>query len=299
MTTSHTDAETANASPRALLLLALGAAAGLACAALGLLRGEAGAGLPTDAVASVNGEPVPADELERMLAALASDRREPLDAEARRQVLDRMIDEELLVQRALELGLARHDRRVRADLTSALIASVVSEVEERTPGASELETFYAENRGFFARPDRLRARQILVRSGDDPEAARARAERAASLLRVGEEIARVAGELGDPEDAPLPDALLPPMKLREYLGPTALRSLLELQVGGVSEPVRTQAGWRVLVLLEREAEYAPPLAEIEEQVRAEWLRRAGERALREYLDELRRGADVEIAADSG
>jgi len=49
--------------------------------------------------------------------------------------------------------------------------------------------------------------------------------------------------------------------------------------------------------VEREREYAPPLAEIEEQVRAEWVRRQGERALREYLDELRRRADVRSAGD--
>jgi len=289
----------AGASPRALWLLAAGVALGLACAAFGLLRGGADGRLPADAVATVNGEPVPTDEYERVLAAFASDRRAPLDDEDRRHVLDRMIEEELLVQRALELGLARHDRRVRADLTSALIASVVSEAEERTPGAREIEAFYADLRDFFARPGRLRVRQVLVRAEGDAAAAQARAGQAAARLRAGENLARVAAELGDPEDAPLPDALLPPVKLREYLGPTALRTLLALEAGDVSEPVRTQAGWRVLVLAEREEEYAPPLGEIEEQVRAEWVRRRGERALREYLDELRRRADVQSASDPG
>jgi parvulin-like peptidyl-prolyl isomerase len=281
----------AAASPRALWLLAGGVALGLAGAAFGLLRGD-GAGLPGDAIATVNGEPIPADEYERTLAAFAADRRAPLSDEDRRHVLDRMIEEELLVQRALELGLARHDRRVRADLTSALIVSVVSEAEERTPDARELEAFYAEQRDFFARPGRLRVRQVLVRAGGDAAAAEGRAGQVTARLRAGEELARVAAELGDPEDAPLPDALLPPVKLREYLGPTALRTLLALEAGEVSEPVRTEAGWRVLVLVEREEEYAPPLGEIEDQVRAEWVRRQGERALREYLDELRGRADV-------
>jgi parvulin-like peptidyl-prolyl isomerase len=284
------------ASPRALWLLAGGVALGLAVAAFGLLRGG-GPGLPGDAVATVNGEPIPADEYERTLAAFAADRRAPLDDEDRRHVRDRMIEEELLVQRGLELGLARHDRRVRADLTSALIASVVSEAEERAPDARELEAFYAAEREFFARPGRLRVRQVLVRSGGDAAAAEARAGQAAARLRAGEDLARVAAELGDPEDAPLPDALLPPVKLREYLGPTALRALLALGAGQVSEPVRSEAGWRVLVVVEREEEYAPPLAEIEEQVRAEWVRRQGERALREYLDELRRRADVRVAGE--
>ena len=102
-------------------------------------------------------------------------------------------------------------------------------------------------------------------------------------------------ELGDPEVAPLPDALLPPAKLREYLGPTAARTVMELDVGAVSDPVRTAAGFRVLEVLEREPTRIPPLAEIEELVRTEVRRRRGDEALRAYLDQLRGRAETRVA----
>ena len=253
-----------------------------------------GDGLPDDAVARVNGELVLREEYERLVAALASDRRAPIDAEARRFVLDRMIDEELLVQRGLELGLPRHDRRVRGDLTAALIASVVSESEEQEPDRAELEAFYAENRDFFTRTGRLHLRQVFLRDAQD---ATARAAEAARRLRAGEPLEAVRDALGDPEVAPLPDGPLPPVKLREYLGPTALRAALELEPGGVSDPVRSGTGHHVLVLVSREPDAAPPFAEIEEVVRAEVKRRGGEQALRDYLDSLRRRADVVVTEE--
>jgi hypothetical protein len=282
-------------SRRAVALLALGAAVGLLFAALGLLgRHATDAALPAGAVASVNGELILREDFERMLAAFARDRREPLDASDRRHVLDRLIDEELLVQRGIDLGLSRHDRRVRADLTSAVIASVISESDGGAATRPELEDFYREYGDFFTRPGRMRVQQVFVRPGD---AARGTAEEAARRLRQGEALERVAEELGSQEVAPLPDTALPALKLREYLGPTATRTLLGMQVGEVSDPVRSGMGFHVLRLVAREPDRRPELGEIEDEVRAEYRRRSGDRALRDYLDQLRRDADLRLEAN--
>jgi hypothetical protein len=58
-------------------------------------------------------------------------------------------------------------------------------------------------------------------------------------------------------------------------------------------------GFHVLELVEREPDRLPPLDEILEEVRADYRRRRGDRALRSYLDELRRQADVRLAPESG
>ncbi len=281
---------------RARAWLALGAAAGLALAALELLRVE-GAGLPSGAVAVVNGTPIRRETWERALAGLAADRRNPVGPEERRHALDRLVDEELLVQRGLELGLARLDRRVRSNLVHAVIDAVLADASGYAPSAPEVEAFYAENADYFAAPGRLHVRQVLVRSDGDRSDRDAldRAREATARVRAGETIPAVAGELGDPELPPLPDGPLPPAKLREYLGPTALRAVLALEPGGVSEPVRSNAGWHVLQLVAREPRRTPSLPEIEDEVRAEMRRRAGDRALRDYLDALRRDADVRVA----
>jgi parvulin-like peptidyl-prolyl isomerase len=288
-------------SRRALALLALGATAGLLAAAVGLLTPADRAGVtpPDGAVAIVNGEVIRRDDYERLLAALASDSRNPIDDAARRHVLDRMIEEELLVQRGLALGLAQVDRRVRADLTQSLIASVVSTAEDREPEPEELEAFYRENGDFFTRPGRLRVWQIFFRvpAPEDEPTARERAERARAALLAGRPFADVRDELGDGEISPLPDTMLPATKLREYVGPTALQAVQALAVGEVSEPVRSGVGMHLLILVDRTENETPPHAQIADQVRTEWRRRAGDRALREYLDSLRESGDVQTWLD--
>jgi hypothetical protein len=159
-----------------------------------------------------------------------------------------------------------------------------------------MREFYEANRDYFAGPGRLHVRQVFaaVDAAGEP-AARERAERAAARLRAGEPLERVREELGSPEVAPVPDALLPPAKLREYLGPTALLAALDLEAGEASAPVRSAQGYHVLVLVEREAGGAPPFEEIAPQVRAELRRRQGDAMLRERLDQLRAEADVTLA----
>ena len=285
-------------SRRATVLLVLGAAAGILAAAAGLVGGAGGRSLPPDAVARVNGQLIGAEEYQRVLAGLASDRRDGVDAEARRQVLDRLIDEELLVERGLELGLARRDARVRKDLTAAVIDSVVAESADREPSETELEAFSAERPDVLRRLGRLRVRQIWCRAATaaDEPAALARARRAADRLRHGDAFAAVRDAAGDPELAPLPDALLPPAKLLDYLGPTALRAALALEPGAVSDPVRSRTGYHVLQVVERREDADVPLDEARPEVVAEFRRRSGERALRTYLEQLRRRGQIEVAA---
>ncbi len=284
------------AQRRAQWLLGLGAALGLALAAVGILRGEdADPGvLPQGAVASVNGTLVRLEAYERAVQALATDRRGPIGEAEKRHVLERLVDEELLVQRGLELGLAQVDRRVRGDLVSAVIQAVVSQSEAEEPDDGQIEAFYAEQRDYFARTGRLRVRQVWVRGPPAREEgeARARADEVAGRLRAGEPFEGVDEALGDRQVAPLPADPLPAAKLREYLGPTVTRAALELEPGAISLPLRSSTGYHVLQLVDREPGAVPPLDRIREEVRAELRRRAGDQALRAYLAELREHADL-------
>ena len=278
--------------------LALGAAAGVGLALSGLLHPlrMAGPALPPDAVARVNGVTVRVEDYERVVAGLAQDRRDGVDAAQRRHVLDRLIDEELLVQRGLALGLARSDRQVRSDLTAAVIASVVGQRDDAEPTDSALQAFYDAHRDFFTRPGRLRLREVFCHTvaGADDAAVLARAQQASRRLQAGESFDAVRAALGDAEVSPVPDALLPPAKLLDYLGPTALQAALALRVGGVSDPVRASAGYHVLQVIERQGDTVPEFLEIKPQVLAEFRRQSGEQALRAYLDDLRAHADVLI-----
>ena len=278
-------------------LLVLGAVAGVALAGFGVVGSGGGqAAAPADAIAIVNGQPLSRESFARFSAAIAAERRSTtLDAAERRRLLERMVDEELLLQRGISLGLDRYEPTARNSIVSALIASVTADAEVGEPDEAALRAFHAENRGRFGGGPRLVVEVAFVAAAERPEAlARDRAEAIAKRLRAGEDFAAVRGELGDDPVAALPEGALDLDTLRDYLGPTAARAASELVVGGIAGPVRGSAGYFVLVLRERLAEQPAPFEALREQVRAEFLRSRGEAALRDYLADLHEAAEIRI-----
>ncbi|RIK98486.1 MAG: hypothetical protein DCC71_20970, partial [Proteobacteria bacterium] len=168
----------------ARIWLALGAALGIAVASATLVRRDSAPGgaaaASGDVVATVNGQPVTRDKLARFAATLARERgRLELDAAERRRILERLIDEELLLQRGVALGLERSDPAARGAIVSAVMDAITSE-QAREPERAELEALYREHANEWARPGRVTV-----------EAARVPADAADADAR-GAEIARRA-----------------------------------------------------------------------------------------------------------
>jgi len=283
-------------SGRSRAALALGAALGLALALGSILQPREKDAMPSDAVATVNGVAIRTAELERAVAALAADRRDPLAANDQRRILDRLVEEELLVQRARELGLDRRDRGLRSRLVTAMVETILADAKRADPSEDDLAAFYRDNASFFVPASRAWVRELKVEAGEgrSEEEAHDRAAEAVRRLRAGEEFAAVAAALGDRAIAPLPDGPLPAATLREYLGPTLTARALALEPGGVSDLLRGPTAFHVLQLVALERPPPPPLAAVESEIRSEMRRRADEEALRAYLDDLRRQATVVV-----
>ena len=281
----------------ARLLLVFGAAVGILLAAVGIVRsGSSETSIPPDAIAVVNGRPLSREAFARFVAAVAAERKLlTLDAPEQRRLLERMIDEELLLQRGIELGLSRFEPAARRAIVSALIASVTADAEVEEPDEAALRRFHAQHAGRFKRSDRLDLDVAFVGARERPDPlARRIAGEIARRVRAGEDFERVRAERGDAPVAELPEGALPIETVRRYLGPTAARAALELEVEEVSEPVRGSAGYNVLRLRDRVAGEVAPFEEVREQVRAELLRRRGEEALGDYLEDLRASAAIRM-----
>jgi hypothetical protein len=270
---------------RGTALLAAGALVGLALAAVQLVwRPGPATALSPDAVATVNGVAVSRADFEQALAGVASDRRSGLRAGDAERVLARLVDEELLLQRALALGLVRREPRVRGQLVSTMIDTVLAEAGSREPTEQELRRFYDEHHEYFAQAGRVRIVHRAV-PGTDPAAREQAAALAAALER---------GVTPPPSTnvVTAPEALLPASKLEQYLGPMVLQAALTLPVGGTSQPIASTGGYHVVHVVEREDDVVPPFETVRAAVRAEVVRRQGETALREYLERLRGEADI-------
>jgi len=259
--------------------------AAIALAVAGIARDPAA--LPAGAVASVNGQGIAAAEFDALLARVAGQLEHPPGAAERAELLARMIDEELLLQRGIALGLPRSEGRLRSLLVQEMIAHALAGVRAQPVGDAELAAFFARNVAYFARPATLRVRRYEL-----PDAAGAEALRAA-LARPRDVDAMRAWEHAR---SPLPpDAALPPAKLREYLGDALAARIAALQPGqSLVEPL-DDGRIGVFVLLARETPDAPVLASIHAEVEAEFRRRRDEQALADYIAGLRDEARILLA----
>jgi hypothetical protein len=274
--------------------LVFGLAAGIALTAYGLLQKRAQ--LPAESVAVVNGQVIPRDLYERVVEGIAADREgTPVTAADRDHVLQRMIDEELLVQEAVTLGMASRDRLARGYLVQAMIDFVGQRVQQETPSESDLESFYAEHKTDFSRPGRLalRAMQFDVYPGQPDEAGQKRVVAALEALARGEAWETVRKAHADEPVVRLPTTPLSAANVMEYLGPTATRAAFALTPGKLSEPLRVKTGYLLLEVLQRWDDQVPPFAEVRDEVAATLRRKRSEEALREYVDDLRRSAVIE------
>lgn len=85
--------------------------------------------LPGTAVARVNDTDIQLLEYRRALRLFASEKRDPLRDHDRTLVLERMIEEELLVQHGVASGLVRGDRGVRTAAIQSILTGLLVEIE--------------------------------------------------------------------------------------------------------------------------------------------------------------------------
>jgi peptidylprolyl isomerase len=251
---------------------------------------------PPDVVAVVNGQAITRDAFERYVESAAGGGEiASSDAEVRRRLLLRMVDEELLFQRGIEFGFHRRDPDLHRAIVAAVIASVTTEGEAAEPDEATLRSHYEANSQRFTGTERLAVEAVHVsdRGRTDAEA-RSEAEEVASCLREGEDVDAVLDSHPDSSalETPAPPLLLEWLARRA--GPTAALSVSQLSPGEVSDPLRDEAGYTVVALRERQPPEAAPFEEVRGEVRRAYLRERRERALRDTLDALRREGEIRV-----
>jgi len=271
-------------------LLWAGLALGLAAALVGILTAREPAGLGPGEVALVGRTAITREMLDRALYALSLDLKRPPTEEDRRAALDRLIDEELLVQRAAEIGLAQDDPNVRKLLVRAMIAVAIE--GGREPAESELAAYFSAHKELFRPAPLLRVEDVFV-GRDDSDAGKR--QFLLQLAAQGDEAAWARlRSLGIARAAAIPDGWLTPAKLADYIGAETAGRLAALAPGAMSAVVERDGGWWLGRVVETSPGDARPFAEIKDEIAARWRQERDAAALRSYLDTLRARADIAL-----
>lgn len=169
-----------------------------------------------------------------------------------------------------------------------------------TPTDAEVQDYYDFNRSQYATEGELRASHILLRTEDEDEAAvEARARELAAEARAGADFAELAREHSDDEGT---------AELGGDLGRFGRGRMVaefeaaafDLDVGEISDPVRSPFGFHIITVVEKNEETVQPLSEVRDEIvrtlKREQAASRAESMSRAIAAEVSTPADLDAAA---
>ena len=241
-------------------------------------------------MAQVGSRTITQDAYTRAINSVEQDRRTPLTLADKQRILSRMVDEELLVQHGIALGLVENDRSLRSAVVREVMNSVAQSVAvDAIADDAALKKHYLQHRSYFALPARLQVQAVSFSDSITATAAYQTIQTGASF-----EQATQTAEAWLP---PIPQTLLPPAKLRTYLGPALTQVALTLKAGEVSPPQLVDGRISIVKTLHLEMDKALPFEQLSPEMKAtaqaHYERSQNEQAIRDLLDDLRRDYAVQ------
>ena len=260
------------------------------------------------------------------------ERRERIQ-EVFRKVLDRIIEEKLIEQEARKSGIKATSKEIEGAiedvkqknkisqeglekaltaegltleafkkdlegriLRSKLVSSAVK-VEQKA-GEKELIEFFQNNVNRYRVNVSYQPAHILFLIPRDATPEQIRGIRKKSLkvlerIKEGADFAKMAIEYSEDSSSRKEGGDLGYFKKGELL-PALEKEAMRLQVGGVSDLIRTEVGFHILKLLDRKGGEPPPFEEIKEKVRADYYEKELEKAYQQFLGKLKEKSVIEI-----
>lgn len=236
-----------------------------------------------DVVARIGDAEVRYSEFEDHLATAVGDSGGTLEGSVLSGLFDQYLDERLLARLAVDRGIATgaSGAAARRRAIDALLQEGLSE----EPPAAEIARYYQAHRQEFARPERVRVRQILTE--DRPTADKALREIAAG--QPFEEVARRLSK--DPSAA---SGGYQGELSRAELPPAFAGTIFALRAGEVSGLVPAEYGFHIFQVTEREPAEVVPLEAARDEIVARLRREGADRLLGELVREARNRYSVKV-----
>lgn len=287
----------------AWMLPAGGIAVGLIVAGAGLLRPAPRpiTAVPPGYVALVNQKGILTSDFITQTQAETGTTFDQTTPAERQRVLHEMIDEELLVQRALVLDLPETTTEVRDAMAAAVNAQVAAPLLEIEPTDDELRAFYDQHRVKYTIGGTMIVRDLVLHFGTYADAdqslpqAETDAAEAVYQLRSGAALDYVVQHFGFVDSGRVSDGEELDFAAKIHLGPKLYPVAAALNAGEISDPVVEKDGVHVLVMQQRQLPRPAPFSAVRDQVYSDLRAEQKQRASAENLSILRAQAQILVA----
>ncbi|MBI32945.1 MAG: hypothetical protein CMD98_03620 [Gammaproteobacteria bacterium] len=243
--------------------------------------------LPNDVVATVNDKIIPSERYQTVIQLIENDKRDGLTDIDRKMALERIIEEELLVQYAYQNGFLEADDLLRKSIVRSVVDSIVEQSISVLPEKEILRDFYQDNLPVFTLDEQYR---IVILSSQD----RSDITAAKQIWQQSYDIQKLENEIESIRQLEIPSGFISKLRLGTLIGPLLREVVLSIRIGETSKPIETIYGYSIVTLIDKKNKIVPEYSEIQEVVLQEFRRRQREDILDELLIDLKRQSDINI-----
>ena len=237
------------------------------------------------AIARVGEKEISRQRFEEIIKVLDDQSNSELTLEKKNLIRERLIDEELLIQRAIELDLVRNDSLVKGNVIQTMFQYIINSNELVEPSEAELREYFSKEKNYFSSGRRYKLKNYTYRNLND-------AETAINLLNQSDLESFL--KLVETESAiDLPNVFLTPQKIRDYLGPKVLDELPSLEKGGFSNIFEINEVPSIVICIDILLDNNPKFEEIAEQIKNKFIRDREDSLVKEYIENLRNFYEIE------
>ncbi|MEA3355911.1 MAG: peptidylprolyl isomerase, partial [Candidatus Bipolaricaulota bacterium] len=179
-------------------------------------------------------------------------------------------------------------RSIRQSVTTQLRNKALREdiAGKITPTDDELETYFADNLSQYEEKEQLHASHILVNDEEKAIEVKQQLDAGADFAMLAKEYSTDTASAEDGGDL----GWFSRGKMVEEFEAAAF----SLEIGEISEPVKTKYGYHIIKLIDRRPGHTPTLEEVKDQVREDYITEEKNRIFNSWYEEVHSEAEIDI-----
>ena len=241
-------------------------------------------------VAKVNGKKISREDVLKFLNDMGPQMAMQFQSpEGIKRVIEEMVNQELLFSDAKEVGMENEpafQEILQATKINLLKGYAFNKIiKDIKVEEDELETFFEENKNLFSQQESVKASHVLIEEKDKADLVLSKIKEGMSFEEAAKEYStcpskEIGGSLGEFG--------------RGQMVPEFEEVAFNMEVGTISEPVKTQFGYHIIKLDKKSQEKEANFTEAKAEVERELLVRKQEEKYKGKIDALKEKYPVEI-----